>query len=49
MILEIWFIALFFETIQISGSTDFMRNSKMNVLSKQVLSERMHFQNVLSF
>ena len=29
------------ETIQISGSTDFMRNSHINVLSKQVLT--LHF------
>ena len=36
------------ETIQISGSTDFMRNSRINVLSKQVLGKWMHLQKVLS-
>ena len=37
----IWFIPLFLETIQISGSSYFLGNS--NVLSKQVLSKLMHF------
>ena len=35
---KIWFIALLWETIQISGSLDFTRNSHTNIPSKQVLS-----------
>ena len=47
LILEIWFIALMLEAIQISGSTGFMRNSLKNAWSKQAFSKWMHFQNVL--
>ena len=36
---EIWFIALWFEAIQVQRSTDFMQNSHINVSSKQVLSK----------
>ena len=33
---EIWFIALWLENIQISGKTDYMRNSNISVLSKHL-------------
>ena len=38
LITEIWFNALFPVTIQTSECTDFMQNSHIKVLSKQVLS-----------
>ena len=41
---EIWFIVLSLETIQISGRTDFIWNSHINVLSKHFLSKWMHFK-----
>ena len=46
LILEIWFIAILLENIQVLGTTDFMRKNRINVLSKQVLSKWMNFQNI---
>ena len=46
---EIWFVALWLETIQISGSTGFTQNSHINVLSKQVLKKVNAFSTCLVF